>query len=247
MNAGCMGVQPSKPSQGLSPTTLLHIATSILPNGETQSVYQASLVASGRNTAIHLEDSVRTNPSKVVSFNSRTGTISGTPVRSGQSAVVFAVSDHSQPASETATASLTFEITAIAGRSLTITGLALPNGQVSQMYDTSVTASGGTAPYTWSISSGSLPSGLDLASASGEINGTPNANGEYQFTLKVIDSSVTQQSATQSNAIIVSNNQFDQYGGSLNRPSRIHRRAYSAPRSSAISGCWYIPTTTVSS
>jgi len=212
MNAGC------KPTQGPPATTLLKIATRALANGETQSAYQASLVASGGTPPYTWKIQSGQIP-QGLSLNLSAGTISGTPVRSGQSTVTFAVTDHSQPAPETATASLNFEITAIAVRSLTITSPTLPNGQFFQMYETTVTATGGTAPYTWSISSGNLPPGLDLASASGEISGIPNANGEYQFTLKVVDSSTTQQSAIQSKAITVSNSQFDQYGGFLNMPS----------------------------
>jgi hypothetical protein len=47
-------------------------------------------------------------------------------------------------------------------------------------------ATGGTTPYTWSLSSGTLPAGLTL-SAAGVISGTPTTPGTYTITVKVTD------------------------------------------------------------
>jgi len=77
----------------------------------------------------------------------------------------------------------------------TITTSSLPSGQVNSAYSGSLAASGGTAPYTWSLSSGSLPAGLTLIS-SGQISGTPTASGTSLFTVKVTDSSSPAQNAT---------------------------------------------------
>jgi len=70
---------------------------------------------------------------------------------------------------------------------LSITNLTLPGGQVNSAYSTAVTATGGTAPYTWSISSGVLPTGLSLATGTGVISGTPSASGTFNVTLAVHD------------------------------------------------------------
>ena len=63
----------------------------------------------------------------------------------------------------------------------------LPYGTLGLAYSQALTAKGGTPPYTWSIRSGSLPSGLTLNSA-GMISGTPIAEGAFDFTLQVRDS-----------------------------------------------------------
>ncbi|MBB5350538.1 hypothetical protein HNR46_000766 [Haloferula luteola] len=63
----------------------------------------------------------------------------------------------------------------------------LASGIVGASYSETLTASGGTSPYTWSLASGSLPDGLALSSA-GEISGTPTAAGVYEFTSEVTDS-----------------------------------------------------------
>jgi hypothetical protein len=62
----------------------------------------------------------------------------------------------------------------------------LPNGKVGQAYNKTVTGGGGTAPYTFSVASGSLPPGLTLA-PSGAITGTPTASGTYTFSIKATD------------------------------------------------------------
>ncbi|MGY3592941.1 hypothetical protein ACVIGB_000972 [Bradyrhizobium sp. USDA 4341] len=50
-----------------------------------------------------------------------------------------------------------------------------------------LTTHGGTAPYTWSVASGSLPGGISLNPSTGLVSGTPNAQGTYSFALKVTD------------------------------------------------------------
>ena len=64
---------------------------------------------------------------------------------------------------------------------------AYPNGQVGVAYSSSLVATGGTPPYTYSISAGSLPSGLTLNPSTGAITGTPTAAGSFSYTAKVVD------------------------------------------------------------
>lgn len=71
---------------------------------------------------------------------------------------------------------------------LSVSTLALANGTVGSGYSQSINASGGTFPYTWSLSAGTLPAGLVLSSA-GVVSGTPSAAGTSTFTLQVKDAS----------------------------------------------------------
>src|SRR5215468_1199694 len=67
---------------------------------------------------------------------------------------------------------------------LTITTAALPAATSGVAYSATLTATGGTPPYTWSIASGTLPAGLTLTTG-GVISGTPTATGTSSFTVKV--------------------------------------------------------------
>ncbi len=65
----------------------------------------------------------------------------------------------------------------------------LPDGAQCATYSAQApTVDGGTEPFTWSVSAGSLPPGLTLAS-DGSITGTPTDVGAFKFTLQVVDSS----------------------------------------------------------
>ncbi len=84
----------------------------------------------------------------------------------------------------------------IAPQSLEITSLSLPTALTGSAYATSLSASGGTTPYTWTIASGSLPPGLSL-SPNGKITGTPSDAGSFTFTVRATDaSSLTAQRAS---------------------------------------------------
>ncbi|MGC2618611.1 MAG: putative Ig domain-containing protein [Acidobacteriaceae bacterium] len=65
---------------------------------------------------------------------------------------------------------------------------ALTAGEVGSAYTVTVDLSGGLSPYTWTVKSGNLPTGLTLGSSTGTISGTPSASGNYTFTLQVTDS-----------------------------------------------------------
>jgi hypothetical protein len=68
------------------------------------------------------------------------------------------------------------------------TGSSLPNATAGTAYSQTLAASGGTAPYgNWQVISGSLPSGLNLNSGTGEIAGTATVAGAYSFTAEVTD------------------------------------------------------------
>ena len=82
---------------------------------------------------------------------------------------------------------------------LTVTTTALASGSTSAAYSATVDATGGVAPFTWSIASGSLPAGLSLGTSTTNsvlISGTPTAQGTFSFTIKVTDSKSASASAS---------------------------------------------------
>ena len=72
---------------------------------------------------------------------------------------------------------------------LAITTSALQSGAIGIPYNVTLAATGGHSPYSWSLSSGSLPNGLNLAS-SGKISGTPTTIQTTNPTFRLQDSSV---------------------------------------------------------
>jgi sugar lactone lactonase YvrE len=77
-----------------------------------------------------------------------------------------------------------------------VTSSPLPTGTVGVAYSTTLVGGGGTPSYRWSLSAGSLPSGLSLASTTGVLSGTPTAPGTFSFTVRVTDSAQPAASAT---------------------------------------------------
>lgn len=69
---------------------------------------------------------------------------------------------------------------------LVLTSTTVPNGVLNLSYSVSLTASGGEAPYSWSVASGALPPGIAL-SGDGDLAGTPTAAGQFAFTVQVAD------------------------------------------------------------
>ena len=81
-------------------------------------------------------------------------------------------------------------------RSSPITTSSLPFGTTNVNYSQTVGTSGGLAPFTFTITSGALPSNLTLNASSGLISGTPAGPASATFTVKVTDSSSQNASAT---------------------------------------------------
>ncbi|MCB1228584.1 MAG: putative Ig domain-containing protein, partial [Verrucomicrobiales bacterium] len=72
--------------------------------------------------------------------------------------------------------------------SITMSPVTLPNGTVGTPYSQTLTASGGVAPYTFAVTTGSLPAGLSLNTSTGAITGTPTSTSAASFIITVTDS-----------------------------------------------------------
>ena len=67
---------------------------------------------------------------------------------------------------------------------ITVSGT-LPGGALGTPYSQTLTASGGTPPYQFSVSAGTLPDGLTL-SPGGAVSGTPTVAGSFTFTVRAV-------------------------------------------------------------
>jgi alpha-tubulin suppressor-like RCC1 family protein len=70
---------------------------------------------------------------------------------------------------------------------LTLNTTTLAAGRVPVPYHTTLSASFGTLPYTWAVTSGALPSGVTLDATTGTISGAPHNAGTFTFTAQVTD------------------------------------------------------------
>jgi hypothetical protein len=125
-------------------------------------------------------------------FNSNaiSGSMTVTPAAAGAITYTMTCTNAAGNATENAT------LTVNALTPLSVTTSSLPNGQVGNVYSTTLAASGGITPYSWTLTSGMLPSGLSLAS-NGAITGTPTASASnVALTFKVTDSANPAQSAS---------------------------------------------------
>ncbi len=152
-----------------------------LPIAVLGAPYSASLSATGGVAPYSWTISAGSLPAGLTL--SSTGTISGTPTNLGTGTFTVRVSDETTPTALTATATLSISV-AVAPLSITTT--ALPAAIVGTGYSASLAAVGGTAPYSWTITAGSLPAGLTLY-PSGTISGMPTGQGSFSFTVRVVD------------------------------------------------------------
>lgn len=185
--AGCGDVSKTPaPPAGPGPLT---ITTTSLPDGTMNQPYATTLGGSGGITPYTWSVTPSLPPN--LTFDSTTGVINGTPAAQGTSTHTFTLQDSSSPP-QTVQKSLPLTINA-APTPPTITTSSLPPGTVNQTYpQTTLQATGGTLPYTWSVNP-ALPNGLQFnVVSSGTISGTPLAgtNGTTSHTFTVTDSAI---------------------------------------------------------
>jgi hypothetical protein len=153
-----------------------------LPNGTVGSAYNATLTATGGTAPYTWALASGTLPNNVT-LNAATGTLSGTPGSTivGPYSAVFQVTDSASKQALSSVLTVT-----IAPLPLALSASIAPIS-VNVAYTQPVTVSGGIAPYTYSVKSGTLPTGLVLNSSTGTISGTPTAPGTPQIDLQVTD------------------------------------------------------------
>jgi len=129
------------------------------------------------------------------------GTFEGTPQQFGKYSLVVEVEDDSKPNPlPPQYLSITFNV--VSGLNLLNS---LPNGVVGTNYPGSLVplTTGGSPPYTWALTKGTLPAGLQLDQSTGAINGTPTTQGSYPFTITVSDSEDPQATFQQSFNLVI--------------------------------------------
>lgn len=165
------------------PTIVLNPAT--LPPGSVGTPYSQILTASG-SAALPYTYTVSSGALPPgLALDSGTGLLAGAPTSFGTFAFTVTATD-----ANGCTGSNFYSIV-IAGPAcppINLSPVALPSGMIGLSYHSTVIATGGTLPYIYTVSSGVLPPGLLLNSATGALTGTPLTVGIYAFTILATDS-----------------------------------------------------------
>lgn len=176
----------------------LQIDSSSLPDGQVGAPYAAALSASGGVPPYQFSIAAGALPAGLALATD--GTISGTPQSPGAYAFSANVGDSATPP-QTSGRSLSILVAPAPGP-LAITTATLPQAQRGIAYQFTLLAANGTPPYSWSVSSGSLPPGIVL-SGEGVLGGTPSKPGTSVFTATVVDAAAAPQTASRQLSLTV--------------------------------------------
>ncbi|MDB6076146.1 MAG: hypothetical protein JWO89_3786, partial [Verrucomicrobiaceae bacterium] len=173
---GCPGII----SYTLAPTCpAISVAPASLPGGTVSSAYSQTITASGGTAPYGWTLTGGSLPSGL--NLSATGVLSGTPTTSAATGISLTVKATDNYGCQ-ATSTYVLKICPV----INITPSTLATASVGSAYSQTLTASGGTGPYAWTVTSGTLPTGLTL-SASGVISGNPTTAVSSNFTVQAMD------------------------------------------------------------
>jgi hypothetical protein len=159
----------------------LVLTPATLPNGTQDVVYNQTVSATGGIGAPYTYAITSGALPAGLTLNASTGEITGTPTGSSTAYFTIRATDAVGTGGSRAY-SVTIGVTVVTQAPTT-----LPNGMQGVAYSQTVSASGGTAPYSYAITSGALPAGLTLNASTGAITGTPTGNGTSNFTIRATD------------------------------------------------------------
>jgi hypothetical protein len=158
------------------------IAPGSLSDATVGAAYSASLTATGCVGPCTFAVTAGALPAGITL--SSAGEFSGTPTAGGPFNFTVTATD---AGAGDLTVSQAYTLT-VAAPTLALNPGSLTDGTAGVAYSQTVSASGGTAPYSYAVSSGLRPQGLTLSST-GELSGTPTQVGTFTFSIDATDSS----------------------------------------------------------
>lgn len=180
----------SAPAVTFSPTSLLFAGTQIgttgqqvvtLTNTGTATLTISSITVTGSTTFTQSN----TCGSTVTMGSNCSITVTFAPIATGTVTGTLSVADNA--AGSPQTVGLTGTGTNVAPTQPVLVGT-LPTGTVGTAYSAGLTASGGSPPYTWSVTPNPPSPGLSMAATSGLIAGTPTTASSTPLSFVVKDS-----------------------------------------------------------
>jgi hypothetical protein len=180
-------LSPLKPSAP-TPTTPISILTHSLPSAKTGNPYSALLTATGGVSPYSWMISSGILPNGV-KLASSTGALLGITDQTGEFVFRVTATDSQKVSADASLSLLALSNNPTSPPTLSIISpQMLPPANVGNLYSSSLTATGGIVPYSWSISWGVLPEGIELDASTGLLSGTANQSGTFTFQATVTDS-----------------------------------------------------------
>ena len=166
---------------GAAACPVISISPATLPSGRVGTAYSQTLTASGGTGPYTFAVQSGSLPAGLTL--TAAGLLAGTPTTAGAPTSTISATD---AASCPGVITYTLVIAAAGCPVITLSPATLPNGTIGVAYSQTITSSGGTAPYTYSILTGTLPAGLAL-SAGGVVSGTPTSAASSTVTIQSSD------------------------------------------------------------
>jgi hypothetical protein len=175
----------------VNPPQTLSITTTSLPVGFVNTSYPGQISAIGGVAPFSWSITSGSLPGGL-NLNPKSGKITGSPTTTGIFPLTFQVVDSTLPTSQKGSVSLSMTVQSVVPPLTITTTSPLPAGTTGAAYNTSLQATGGVQPYTWSLVSGQLPAGLTFGT-NGLISGVPVVaeTNPAQFEVEVTDSEVS--------------------------------------------------------
>ena len=159
---------------------IITVNPATLPDGEVGIAYNETITATGGTAPHTFAVSAGSLPPGLV-LNGVTGDITGVPTTAGTFDFSITATD-ANGCEGSRLYSLTIAVTGCPV--ITVSPATLPPAVANQFYDETVTASGGTPPHVFTITSGALPTGFSLNPATGVISGVTAQTGLFNFTIR---------------------------------------------------------------
>ncbi|MEW9573010.1 putative Ig domain-containing protein [Rhodanobacter sp. Si-c] len=177
------------------PTLTVSPASGALPAATQNAAYTQTLSTTGGTPGYTYQVTSGVLPAGItVSGN----TISGTPTGFGNFSFQITAMDSSTGTGPYSSNPVSYTLNVVSAAPV-ITTATLPGGTVGSAYTATITATGGAPAYTYQITSGTLPAGLQFNN--GAISGTPTAGGTFPLTVQVTDGNG--KTGTQSYSLLI--------------------------------------------
>jgi hypothetical protein len=171
-------IPPTCPALTLSP--------SVLPNGRVAVAYTQTILASGGSAPYSFALATGALPAGITMAPA--GELVGTPTLAATASFTVRATD-----ANGCTVSVAYTFTVLAALVppggcplITLAPATLPNGTTGVPYSQTLSASGGSGPYSFGVTVGTLPAGLTLTAA-GLLSGTPSSSGSSSFSVRATD------------------------------------------------------------